>query len=451
MWSSLTSFTYKLLAYLSTLNLFYFSINKWYFNPYSSPSTYTIGDSHNLKIGILSDSQLTSSSSDKMFPYSYEHLLQSLQVMKNEKIEVLIFAGDEVQTGTKYGFKLFKKALDLTWPDEKNRPIYNFIMGNHDYRWNYFFPSYHQKLFYNIIGEKPYSHKIINGYHFINWGHGDYSMETCNLNYFWFEKEIEKVNKENKLKKPIFVITHVNAKKTVYGSEEWGNFFIKDALNKYEQVVHISGHSHFSLIDERSIWQGNFTSIQTQSTSYIELETGKENGPIPLNEFNHNEIATLNYMGLIININDQQMEILRISLPKNQFYHKKWIIQFPIIKNNFMYVDREKNSLEPFFEEKNIQVYQVEFQGKKYNHIKFLQAKHENFVHSYRIVFSRFKFKKEFLYFSDFYLMPEDRKEFIVFKLNDELFGEYDIQIYAIESFGKESLPLEDKVFVPLL
>ena len=64
------------------------------------------------------------------------------------------------------------------------------------------------------IGEKPFSHKIINGYHFINWGHCDLSMETSNNNYLWVEREIKKAIKSDD-KKPIFVTTHVNAKGTI--------------------------------------------------------------------------------------------------------------------------------------------------------------------------------------------------------------------------------------------
>ena len=45
------------------------------------------------------------------------------------------------------------------------------------------------------------------------------------------------------------------------------------------------------------------------------------------------------------------------------------------------------------------------------------------------------------VYPSDFYLMPEDRKKIMRFNFDkSELTeGEYEIRIYGIESFGKES------------
>ena len=56
--------------------------------------------------------------------------------------------------------------------------------------------------------------------------------------------------------KPIFVITHVNPIYTCYGSDIWGNKGIFDALKNYRNVISISGHSHYSIIDDKSVWQG---------------------------------------------------------------------------------------------------------------------------------------------------------------------------------------------------
>ena len=446
LYNSLLSITYSLMSFISGISFLYLTINKYYFNPYAETTSYTIGDGKTLRVGILSDSQLTYGEHDHNYPFSYDHLIQSLKVMKEKKIQVLIFAGDQSQAGSTYAFKLFKKALNVTWPDENDRPIFNFIMGNHDYKFNIFFPSYHQKKFYEIIGEKPFSHKIINGYHFINWGHGDLSMMTSNNNYFWAENEIKKAIKENDTK-PIFVITHVNAKNTVYGSDRWGNNLIKSVLDPYYQVIHISGHSHFSLIDERSIWQGEFTAIQTQSTCYIELEDGKENGSKPKNEFNEPLPQRRNYMGLIMDIFDKEVVFKRISLEKNKFYGENWIVDIPVNKSNFRYLndDRKKKSKKPVFYDNKIFISQVEKNGRKFNLISFNQAYHENFVHSYKLKFSQNGNDKEFWYFSDFFLMPEDRKKDITLKLNDKLKGQYDIEIEAYESFGNQSQPIKVK------
>ena len=452
LYNSFLSITYSLMSLLSSISFTYNTINKLIFNPYDKEKYITIGDGKNLRVGILSDSQLTYGENDKTYPFSYDHLIRSFEVMKDNNINVLIFAGDEGQAGTTYAFNLFKKAIDKVWPNKDERPIFNFIMGNHDYKYNLFLPSYHQKKFYEIIGEKPFSHKIINGYHFINWGHCDLSMQTSNNNYLWVEREIKKAIKSDD-KKPIFVTTHVNAKGTVYGSDRWGNNIIKSVLDQFKQVIHFSGHSHFSLIDERSIWQGKFTAIQTQGTCYIELENGKENGSKPLNEFNEPLPQRLNYVGLIMDVNNDKVIVKRISLEKNKFYGNDWIIDIPISEDKFRYKEgmREKYIKAPWFEKNEVNVKQVVKDNKKFNHIHFIQAKHDNFVHSYKLVFNKNGRKKEYLYFSDFFLLPEDRKNDITLKLNDKLEGDYEVEIYAIESFGKESKPIKANVTIPEL
>ena len=62
---------------------------------------------------------------------------------------------------------------------------------------------------------------------------------------------------------------------------------------------------------------------------------------------------------------------------------------------------------------------------------------------SYKIVLKNIKNNeiREMVYPSYFYLMPEDRKKIMRFNFDkSELSeGEYEIRIYAIESFGKES------------
>ena len=83
-------------------------------------------------------------------------------------------------------------------------------------------------------------------------------------NHSWFEEQI-KLALENNDNKPIFVTTHFPPKNTVYGSQEWGDDTLNEYFKKYPQIINFSGHSHFSLIDERSIYQKDYTAIQTQS------------------------------------------------------------------------------------------------------------------------------------------------------------------------------------------
>ena len=122
---------------------------------------------------------------------------------------------------------------------------------------------------------------------------------------------------------------------------EWGEETLNEYFEKYPQIINFSGHSHFSLIDERSIYQKDYTAIQTQSISYIELEGGKENGSIPNDEYGNQMISAKNCMGLICSVNDNQVVIKRISFEKKEFYGDDWIIDIPIDKNKFRYLHEE--------------------------------------------------------------------------------------------------------------
>ena len=164
-------------------------------------------------------------------------------------------------------------------------------------------------------------------------------------------------------------------------------------------------------------------------------------------------ISAKNFMGLICEVSETKVVIKRISFEKNEFYGNDWVIDVPIDKNNFRYLhtEMEKKSVKPYFifdKEEDKKVIVEKNDNKKM--IKFKQAFHPNFVHSYKIIFTN-SLNKEYtiLYFSDFFLMPSDRKNIITFGINKNFSGKYRVKIYAIESFGKISDNfIEDEIII---
>ena len=457
-------FTKEYIAYLLISNIIiilFSSIFTWVtYSPFDNIIKRITLNQKELKIGIISDTQLPPEYYTKNDYYDtfVDHLDRTLRILNSQKIDILIVAGDISDQGATYSYNLFLSRFNHIFKNKK--PILNIIMGNHDY-WSkeQESASKSQMKFHYAFKQSPFSHKVINGYHFIMWSHENRYLDlTAASKIEWVKEQIEIALKEDK-NKPIFVITHMNPFDTVYGSIEWGNINIKNALINYENVISISGHSHFSLIDERSIWQGNFTAIQTQAIAYIELEKGKENGSVPKNEFGQNKPCIKNYMGLIMNVNDEKIEFNRISFEKNEFYGNKWIIELPINKNNFRYtnLEREKKSVAPFWKKEQNKSINVKYmKNAQTNEIKsvlfFEQPFHDNFVHSYEIELIYLKdnsFGGKFLYFSDFYLMPEDREKIIKLGICSYIkSGEYNIKITGIESFGKKSEPIEGTIVV---
>ena len=168
-----------------------------------------------------------------------------------------------------------QSVIDEVFGEDK--PVIQTIMGNHDY-WseNDLSASDHIRSFEKALGQSPWTHYVVNGYHFIGASPNNGSM-SCGykLTSKWLARELEKASKDTP-DKPIFVMTHNQPKDTCYGSEDWGDSSLNKVMSKYPNAVIFSGHSHYSILDERSIWQGDYTVLSTQSLSYTELEAGKD-------------------------------------------------------------------------------------------------------------------------------------------------------------------------------
>lgn len=72
--------------------------------------------------------------------------------------------------------------------------------------------------------------------------------------------------------KPVFAVTHYHPLHTVNDSrQEEKSGALRRLFDRFPQVVSLSGHTHGSLRDPRSIWQGEFTAIETGTLCYGSL------------------------------------------------------------------------------------------------------------------------------------------------------------------------------------
>ena len=104
-------------------------------------------------------------------------------MLKNKGMDALIISGDFTDLSTKNAWGTYKEIYDRVMADSE-KPIPLYIMGNHDYWLDYFTkskeiatPAKLQRRFTEYTGEYPYSHKIINGYHFICWSSSNGSYD----------------------------------------------------------------------------------------------------------------------------------------------------------------------------------------------------------------------------------------------------------------------------------
>lgn len=351
-------------------------------------------DSHPLRVAVISDLQLPDSQ-DKT-THQYVSFEKTLTMLKNKGMDALIIAGDFTDLSTKNAWGTFSEIYDKVMASD-DQPIPLYIMGNHDYWLDYFIaakeigtPAKLQKRFTKYTGEYPYSHKVINGYHFICWSSSDGTYDNSYADKEWIRNELDKAVADNP-DNPIFVITHINPSDTSYGSDEWGNSDITDVLKDYSQVISISGHSHYSIIDERSIWQNEFTAFTTQSLDYIELESGKFNGSIPKDAYG-NSIAEALPACLYMEIDSDKVTVSRLEANTGEELKEPWVINAPFGSEDSLskYTGkRADDNSAPVLDENLKASYSkiTDINSNEQKVISFAAGTDDDFVHSYKLEF----------------------------------------------------------------
>ena len=397
-----------------------------------------IGNGTYAKIGIISDLQLDN------YKVYINNTYKALNVLKKNKVDVIIVAGDTSNRGKKENLILFKQLYNSVY-NNTHKPVFISLMGNHDYNNPNITKTQSQINFMRYIKSYPYSHYIINNYNFIIWSNDNKEWKNYIVEDFsWIKSTIEKARKnKNKEGDPIFVISHFPPKNTVYGSEDlWGSQAIFNFFKDYPEVISISGHLHYSIKNIKSIWQKEFTAINSQSTSYVDLDDIFQNAWDIRKSSRKNDS-----MGLIAHLSQNNVIFDRIEFATEEIMEEKWKIDFPINPSNFQYTFEKRNKkIKPVFSDQNkIKVLKQVVKNKTKYYIKFNDASHVDYVYCYKIILKDIKKIgkiKQYYYYSDYYKNKKFRKKIMRFKLPNGLNNsQYNIEIYAIDSFNNTSEP----------
>lgn len=415
------------------------------------------GTGNNIKIAVLSDFQLKSTTSSTVT----NNIKTALQNYKAKGVDVILVPGDMTDDASLAGYQKMWAAFDAVWPDASTRPPIISCMGNHDY-WNGRFQTPQvpndleaaKALYMEQMGvDSLNTHDVVKGYHFISISpqddstHGLFTEESI----AYLENAIAEAEADDPTK-PIFVQAHQHVRKkvdgveypTVYLSDEWGNAALYDAMKDHPQVVFFSGHSHAPIDDERSIHQEDFTSIGTSSMNYLELESGKVGGTKPTG---YNTRA----QSLYLEVTADEITVERWDKGVKMGSRPNWVIELPATKDNFAYTNEKRNAerVAPQFPSGAA----ITVSDLTENTVKLTlpAATHDDFVHSYRVEVVN-KSNEDipdvnYLYFSDFCKSVPNMASTVTYTLSG-LAGstDYEINIYAIESFGKESEPLSTEI-----
>ena len=241
----------------------------------------TVCGTPRMKVGVLSDIHVRDEATQKVF-------IKALEWYRAQGVDAVLVAGDMADHGLVFQLQLVADAWFKVFPDNKTpdgRLVTQLLeYGNHDVanwkekefktpeeraakmikfdpkkRWEDAFKEGYTPVFAKKI-EKPNGCYTFIGAHWPGIGGlGD-----------WLKAH----GKELDPALPFFYFQHSHPKDTCYGPWAWGHDdgASTKALTPFPNAIALSGHSHYTLTDERTVWQGAFTSIGTSSLSYTSLD-----------------------------------------------------------------------------------------------------------------------------------------------------------------------------------
>lgn len=290
------------------------------------------------------------------------------------KLDALYVVGDFATSGSRPQMLAFKDTLDRNLREET---VAVLSMASHEFHGEG--EEAALEKFREIYAQEPDTHKVINGYHFINVT----STNGCHFDDAkreWVAAELKKAAADNP-RKPIFFFQHPHIMGTVYGSANWGEDELTDILMNYPQIIDFSGHSHAPINDPRSIHQRHFTCLGTGTLSYFELdEFDKYYGTLPPQK---EKAAQM----LIVEADaEMRVRIYPYDLITENFFPMTWKIDSAWDVKSYLYTDaRYRTAVAPCFEDDaKIVVSDVTEDGFR---VTFDQAKTEDFyVNDYNVI-----------------------------------------------------------------
>lgn len=269
------------------------------------------GGRPNLRFGVLSDLHIRCTTGDSLYngsPRAFEH---ALEYFRDRQVDAVMIAGDMSDLGLGDELVLVGRTWDRVFPNDRapdGRKVEKlFITGNHEsgtfvsprnlatIRGLYGnddaevrrqllrtdFATWWEKAFH-----EPYArfyHKSVKGYDFLcaNWDDGtrltpETGLEGLGWGFLresfgvelkdWLERNGARLDP----KRPFFYQQHRCLWKTTYADWGWNHDkgLATQVLSAWPNAVAFAGDTHFPLSDDRSIWQGGFTSLGTASLRY---------------------------------------------------------------------------------------------------------------------------------------------------------------------------------------
>lgn len=319
-----------------------------------------------LKVGIISDTHV------KKRVSSCNILKEALELFKSHQVDMIVNTGDIADVYQEQAYINYRDTVKKVYTAKDKKPREVFVYAWHDRVRRE--RDGHEKVYEDLRKLLELEHEMydifkIKGYTFL--------LFPQQVDFKRYEQTIAETIKANP-GKPVFVFDHIPPFNTVYNSMTWGDRNRRNILDKYPQVVHISGHVHGTLTNELNIWQGNFTEVNAGS---LYPWAGALIGNAPA--------GMTSDMAMIMEIYPEKLVFRRFfSMNKKEYQpDSPWIVPLPFDKNTapYNFERRKAQSVAPeFAADAKIEVKNLE-KGVK---ISFPQALHKDGVFNYKVLLS---------------------------------------------------------------
>lgn len=319
-----------------------------------------------LKVGIISDTHVKKNIS------SCDILVEALQLFKIHSVDMIVNAGDIADVYDEKAYTNYRDSVKKVYTSKDKKPQEIFAFAWHDRIKRE--KDEQEKVYADLRKYLEIKHEMydiikLKGYTFL------VLPQACDFKRY--EAEIMKAVKENP-GKPVFVIDHVPPFNTVYNSMTWGDRTRREILDKYPQVVHISGHVHGTLINELDIWQGNFTSV---NAGCLQTWAGALVGNTPA--------SMPSDMAMIMEVYPEKLIFRRyFSVTKEEYQpDTPWCVPLPFDKNTapYNFERRKAEAAVPEFPANAEVTVKMTEKGVK---LSFPQALHKDGIFNYKVSLS---------------------------------------------------------------
>ena len=340
----------------------------------------------NLTFGVISDLHITT-------PESTTAFRRALAYFRDRKVDAVVVSGDLSDWGLMSGFKYVADAWYSVFPNDcapdGHKVEKLFCTGNHDYDGYWYgdmtldmhVQGYSENEALVKLGMKkcweaafhepfaPVRRRTVKGYDFISseWKDGKDGFKEAEA---WFAANGKTLDP----KKPFFVFTHYPFEGTT--SCSGGDAYSGDIFKTMPNAVTFTGHCHWTLNDERSIWQGEYTAIAVPSMSYTTIPGGYENGSdrrngksslsmpiIPAREFLREA------QGYVVSVFDDRLEVERRDFTEGVEAAPAWIVTPPnAAASRYAFANSKKRTPVPQFPEwASVKTYTSNFETRNFS------------------------------------------------------------------------------------